>query len=238
MVAQLYLWPEFMQIGIRHAQHTAAAGNHVHGSSIPEQEVKHNHAPSLSHRMKDWVRSQLHDGQPTQQIMAKHAKSALPKIENGTADRDCFLDSQDICNIAHKLARLTWKLHDNEAQSVRLFYQQHSEFTFFYQEERSGQPLQSAIQLQAASNDQPANSTSSAEHQVSQRFVFAWMTQAMLANMLKYGNNTWSCWLQLSAQITRRCPCTLALSWMTLAMDCKASWSCVRVLARMTSPPG
>ena len=128
--------------------------------------------------------TQLLDGHSSQQIMAKHAKSALPRIENGTADRDCFLDSQTIRNIDAKHAKLTWKRHVNEAQSVRLFYQEHSEHIFIYKEERSSQPQQSGIQ-QADNNDQPA---SSAEHQVSQRFVLGWTTPAMLANMVKYGN--------------------------------------------------
>jgi len=61
-------------------------------------------------------------------------------------NRDCFLDPQDIHNISLRLAQLTWKLHDNEAQSVRLFYQQHSEFAFIYQEERHSQPQPSVSQ--------------------------------------------------------------------------------------------
>ena len=172
-VTQLYLWPDVMKLSVRHSAHTDAAGELVHGSSIPEQDVKYNHAPVLSRKVKDWVRSQLLDAQSSQQIMAKHAKSALPRIESGTADRDCYLDPQDIRNLAIRQAQLTWKLHDNEAQSVRLFYQQHSEFVFMYQEERSSQPEQSASQPeqpasqpQAASNGQPASSTQSAQSQL------------------------------------------------------------------------
>ena len=87
--------------------------------------------------------------------MKQHAKSALPRIESNTADRDCFLTSQDMRKIAQKLARLTWKLHDNEAQSVRLFYQQHSECMCIYQEERSAQPQPAACQP-AAPASQPS----------------------------------------------------------------------------------
>lgn len=35
----------------------------------------------------------------------------MPRIDSNTADRDYFLNSQDIRNIAQKLAQLTWKLH-------------------------------------------------------------------------------------------------------------------------------
>lgn len=178
-ISQLYLWPDIAHISTKHSQHTDSAGNLVHGSGIAEQQVKHNHAPAVSDRMKDWVRIQLFEENSAQQIMAKHAKSALPRIENGTADRDCYLDTQTIRNIGAKQAKFTWKRHPNEAQSVRLFYQEHSEHTFIYQEEQSSQPQQAATA-------QPA---SSAEHQVSRRFVFGWTTPAMLANILQYGND-------------------------------------------------
>ncbi|DBA69546.1 TPA: hypothetical protein ACH3X2_012744 [Trebouxia sp. C0005] len=131
-----------MRLNVRHSQHSDAAGNLVHGSNIHEQEVKLNHAPRLFQKFKQWVHSQLLDGQITQQIMAKHTKAVLPQLESKTADRDCFLHPQDICNINLKLAQFTWKLHDNEAQFARLFHQQHSEFAFINQEERHSQPQQ------------------------------------------------------------------------------------------------
>ena len=43
---------------------------------------------------------------------------------------------------------LTWKLHDNEAQSARLFYLQHSECMFIYQDERSAHPSQLPVSQQ------------------------------------------------------------------------------------------
>lgn len=103
----------------------------------------------------------------------------------------CYLDAQHIRNLALSQAKLTWKLHANEAQSVRLFYQEHSEYIFIDQEEHCIQPQQSATQQPAVDIGQPAGSTESdsAQSQVSLRFVFGWMTEAMLANMLKYGNN-------------------------------------------------
>ncbi|DBA71834.1 TPA: hypothetical protein ACH3X2_010885 [Trebouxia sp. C0005] len=111
-----------------------------------------------------------------------------------------------------KLAQLTWKLHDNEAQSVWLFYQQHSEFAFIYQEQRHSQPQQSVSQSasgQAGSHPagsqaviQPASSqavtqavtvtaanTQSERTHVSQKLIFGWMTAAMCASLLKYGKN-------------------------------------------------
>ena len=67
-----------------------------------------------------------HDRCHTRQGMKEHYKKNLPKLQAGTADRDCFLTAQDVRNVASKLAGLSWRLHVNEAQSVRLFYHQHA----------------------------------------------------------------------------------------------------------------
>ena len=68
MRTQLYLCSDVMRLSVRQSQHSGAAGNLVHGNNIHEQDVKHNHAPGLSQKIKDWVRSQLLDGQTAQQI--------------------------------------------------------------------------------------------------------------------------------------------------------------------------
>ncbi|DBA90827.1 TPA: hypothetical protein ACH3X1_004029 [Trebouxia sp. C0004] len=69
--------------------------------------MKHLHGPALSQTMKDWVRTSLWNGNTTQQILKQHAMSAMPRIDSNTADSDCFLNSQDIRNIAQKLGQLT-----------------------------------------------------------------------------------------------------------------------------------
>jgi len=178
-----------MRLSIRHSDHTDAHGNSVHG-------CKHLHGPALSQTMKDWVRTSLFNGSTTQRILKQHAKSAMPRIDSNTADRDCFLNSQDIRNIAQKLAQLTWKLHDNEAQSVRLFYQQHSESVFMYQEECSAQPQPAATQPAAANSepgvaqaDDSAKPAGDGQLQHPQKFVMGWMTPFMKDNLLKHGNN-------------------------------------------------
>ncbi len=92
-----HLYPDVMRLSIRHSDHTDAHGNSVHG-------CKHLHGPALSQTMKDWVRTSLFNGSTTQRILKQHAKSAMPPINSNTADTDCFLNSQDIRNIAQKLA--------------------------------------------------------------------------------------------------------------------------------------
>ena len=75
----------------------------LHGDVITAQGVKHMYAPALSAEMKDWLRTKLHSGVPTRQILKEHWKNVWPKLNAGTADRDCFLVSQDIRNIHSKL---------------------------------------------------------------------------------------------------------------------------------------
>lgn len=84
--------------------------------------------------MKDWVRLKLLEGSHTKQILTEHMKNIANRENAGDIDRDCNLKSQDIRNIAAKLAELTWKLHPNEAQSVHLFKQQHPDLFFTYLE--------------------------------------------------------------------------------------------------------
>jgi len=153
-VTRLYCWPDVAQLSLRHAAHTDAAGNAAHGDVITAQGVKHMYAPALSAEMKDWVRTKLLSGVPTRQILKEHWKNVWPKLNAGTADRDCFLVSQDIRNIHSKLAQLSWKLHQNEAQSVRLIAQQHARNIFIYQEQHSSQPSQPAMPAQPPPSDQ------------------------------------------------------------------------------------
>ena len=102
--SRLYLYPDVMRLSIRHSDHTDAHGNAVHGCGVDAKGVKHLHGPALSQTMKDWVRTSLFNGSTIQRILKQHAKSAMPPINSNTADTDCFLNSQDIRNIAQKLA--------------------------------------------------------------------------------------------------------------------------------------
>ncbi|DBB04165.1 TPA: hypothetical protein ACH3X1_013209 [Trebouxia sp. C0004] len=129
-VSKLYCWPDIAQLSIHHAEHTNAAGKAAHGDGITEEGVRFQYAPSLSQEIKSWVCKMLQSGAHTSQIIKDHFKASLPKIQAGTADRDCFLTAQDVRNLNNKLAEQCWKLHDNEAQSVRLFYQQHAVSVF------------------------------------------------------------------------------------------------------------
>lgn len=50
--------------------------------------------------------------------------------------RDFYLNCHDISNIDVKLQEDTWRLHKNQAQSVRLFAQQNEDKVILYQEQQ------------------------------------------------------------------------------------------------------
>ncbi|DBA80662.1 hypothetical protein WJX77_006328 [Trebouxia sp. C0004] len=58
----------------------------------------------------------------------------------GTLSRDHFLKHQDDRNLEHTLAESIWKLHYDEATSVRLFKQGHENNVFMYREQHPEQP--------------------------------------------------------------------------------------------------
>jgi hypothetical protein len=69
------------------------------------------------------------------QVMNKHKCRIKVMMEkNDELSRDLFLSEQDICNLAKKLAKKTYKKHENDAQSVRMWVVENKYNVFFYQE--------------------------------------------------------------------------------------------------------
>jgi hypothetical protein len=55
------------------------------------------------------------------QVMNKHKAQVKEMIErNGELSRDLFLNEQDIRNMAWKLAKNTYKKHENDTQSMHM----------------------------------------------------------------------------------------------------------------------
>ncbi|KAL3141408.1 hypothetical protein ABBQ32_004980 [Trebouxia sp. C0010 RCD-2024] len=196
-VSKLYVYSAVAQLSMKHSEHTDAAGIIVHGSQLALHSVRELHAPRLSDEMKDWITIKLNDCCTTQQILKQHAKAVEARIAAGENDQDCFLTGQNIRNIEQKLAKGTRKLHDNEAQSVRLFYQQHSDKVFIYVEESSAAAqLTGSAQATgcqpSADTAQPADGAQladTAQLQTAQKFVMGRMTSFMMNNLLKFGKN-------------------------------------------------
>ena len=112
-ISKLYDYSEVAQLSMKHSEHTDKASNVAHGSSLAAQGIRELHAPHVSDKMRDWVTIKVNDRCTTQQILKQHAKAVEARIADGNSDRDCFLTGQDIRNIEQKLAKGTWKLHEN-----------------------------------------------------------------------------------------------------------------------------
>ena len=90
--------------------------------------------------------------------------------------RDHFLTVQEARNCEHKLSSAVWKYHEDEATSVRMFQQRHSDHVFMYQEQQPEQP---------ATDTQPK--------QPAQPFTIAIVTDDMRANAKQYGHDGVAC---------------------------------------------
>jgi hypothetical protein len=81
--------------------------------------------------------------------MAKYRKNVWELVEtNGNLTRDTFLCEKDIRNIGKKLAKETYKKHENDAKSVRMWVQENQNVLFYYRESGSevgGELLRSNI---------------------------------------------------------------------------------------------
>ena len=181
-VSQLAAWPEVTRIIGRHFDHVNAAGVRCHGPEAPGVSSKLQRAPHLSVKTRGWVRTLLSAGISTNEIMRKHQKRFDEDMQNGSLTRDSFLKRQDVRNLEHNLAEKVWKLHEDEATSVRLFKQQHDKNVFMYTEQQPAQP---------ASDGQPS--------QPARPFVIGLVTDDMRAAALQ----TWPqmTWTQLPLQV-------------------------------------
>jgi hypothetical protein len=89
----------------------------------------------VSRALKDFILEILQLGLFVSQVMAKHCKNVQHLVEtNVYFTKDTFLCEQDICNIAGKLTKETYKKHDNDAKSVCMWVWKNMYLLFCYQE--------------------------------------------------------------------------------------------------------
>jgi hypothetical protein len=68
-------------------------------------------------------------------MMNKHKAQVKDMMENkAELSRYLFLSEQDICNMASKLAKKTYKKHENDVQSVQMWVVENKDKVFLYQE--------------------------------------------------------------------------------------------------------
>ncbi|MCO5559333.1 hypothetical protein L7F22_050746 [Adiantum nelumboides] len=94
-------------------------------------------APWLSLEIKSWVFDMLCKGYTPIQVHEAHIQVVHDKKvtnANYILTRDDFLSIRDILNISRKHASSTHELHPSDAQSVRMWTQQHSPDVFYYEE--------------------------------------------------------------------------------------------------------
>ncbi len=67
--------------------------------------------------------------------MNKHKARVKDMMENrAKLSQNLFLSEKDIWNMVGKLAKETYKKHENDAQSVRMWVIENKDEVFFYQE--------------------------------------------------------------------------------------------------------
>ncbi|MCO5557588.1 hypothetical protein L7F22_011154 [Adiantum nelumboides] len=94
-------------------------------------------APWLSLEIKSWVFDMLCKGYTPIQVHEAHIQVVHDKKvtnANYILTRDDFLSIRDILNISRKHVSSTHELHPSDAQSVRMWTQQHSPYVFYYEE--------------------------------------------------------------------------------------------------------
>lgn len=136
---QFYRDESVLQLSYFKHQHCDNSGLPCHGSSDPTAEcTKARGAPRLSEEKKEWVRSRLRVGAGHDQILTEHEQMVRDKCRAGgeahlsTDDRG--FSAKDIDNIAAELETLTWRLHADDAESVRLWTVQNPELVVWYQQ--------------------------------------------------------------------------------------------------------
>ncbi len=87
----------------------------------------------VSRALKEFVLKNIQLGLSVSQIIAKHYKNLQHIVEtNGCLTRDTFLCEQDIRNIKGKLAKETYKKHENDVENVCMWGQENPNVLFYY----------------------------------------------------------------------------------------------------------
>ena len=107
-----------------------------HGQEDPTAvDSRAFYAGHLSLKKKEWVRLRLLGGNCQAQVLTDHRQWVAERILRGDhLDRDCFLSSLDVRNIAALIEQETYRFHDDDAESTRQWVQRNQSRVFFYEE--------------------------------------------------------------------------------------------------------
>ena len=131
----LFLLPHITHVTFRWSN---SAGLKVHGDLAMER--RSSFSAHLSTEMKEWVIAQLDLGLSVQQIMAHHREKVFHMMTQTTGERndiltwDMFITHQDVWNLSSKKAVETYRIHQNDALSVRMWVETNKDSVFHYTE--------------------------------------------------------------------------------------------------------
>ena len=134
----LYLLPDVAYVTLQQCDHTNLVGVKVHRDLA--MEGKSSFSAHLSNEMKEWVTTQLDLGLTIQQVMVHHREKLFFRMSelkgDGTSVLTCdmFLSHQDVRNLLLKKAAETYRLHQNDALSVRMWVESNTDSVFYYKE--------------------------------------------------------------------------------------------------------
>ena len=132
--------PHISEICIIQEKHVNCDGLVVHGGmKIGDRSAFSAH---LSPEIRLFVEECLRNKDTSNQIMKKHLDVLKRyQAEGREITRDLLLTTKDIRNISGKLAKETYMLDKNDAQSVRMWVQRNSDKVFYYTESNKEKPL-------------------------------------------------------------------------------------------------
>jgi hypothetical protein len=133
-IKSLYHLPDVTEICVIHRRHKNESGLVVHGDLKvgDRSDVDAHLSPEMRDKIQGWIRQKY----TVAQIMDKHLEDLQERIQKGTleVDRDIFLEEQDIQNLANGIYGETWRLHKNDAASVRMWTQRNPQDWFYYKQ--------------------------------------------------------------------------------------------------------
>lgn len=138
--------PHIVELCVHEERHINKDGVVVHGGlKVGDRGAISAH---LSPIIRKFVDDCLRENYTVHQIMKKHLKFLRKwQADGNVITRDLLITPKDIRNISRKLARETWMLHPNDAQSVRMWVQKNPDKVFHYTETNAGEPLKVEGQL-------------------------------------------------------------------------------------------
>jgi hypothetical protein len=129
-----YKHPDVVEITFYHQIHTRVNGGPIHGPcDLGSTSRMLTYAPHVSHKLKEFIWTQLGSWYIVKQIYDKHKEIWWAWVNVGERmTRDDFLQLQDIAYLDQKHKRGIWCLHTNPALSIQSWVCAHPSDVFYF----------------------------------------------------------------------------------------------------------